>query len=142
MRLMRLPQHDDVVQTIPRFFGLCGCLLLDHRTSLDLQLVPLFRTRGVLGQEHMPSLADVAFTLPRNSRESIRTWLDQVWVFLQANDLDRWTRSHLCSLCAFLRAVAVDGKVAVSAPLCAHAFEGLEDVSFVGVQIVQRPSGA
>ena len=95
-----------------------------------------WRTCEILGQEHMQSLADIPFIFSHNVRDSIRTWLDQVCVLLEANHLHRWTRSHLCSLCSHLRTVGLDGKVAVSAPLCAHTPGGLEEVSSVGVQIL------
>ena len=64
-------------------------------------------------------LTDVPFVFSHHCRDELRAWLLRAHVLLQERHLRYLAREHWCTVCARCPSVGIDGKMSVSAAVCA-----------------------
>ena len=138
LQILAHPQADSCAFVECRLLTFCASLVVRLRASFIgiLQVLQDTMAAGlplVLRQELFQAwmfwrslavlpagdLADIPFVFSHNCRDHIHVWLERLQGLLQDRHLRFLGREHSCSVCARCPPVGVDGKMAVSAAVCA-----------------------
>ncbi|CAE7933515.1 unnamed protein product, partial [Symbiodinium necroappetens] len=138
LQFLAHPQHDACAFIDCRLLNFCTSLVVRLRASfigivqvlqdtmaaglslpLRQELFQLWMFWRSLAIIPAADLTDIPFVFSHHGRQELRAWLVRVHVLLQDRHLRYLARDHWCAVCARCPSVGIDGKMSVSAAVCA-----------------------